>query len=60
MFWNKERFTEKDMADAWIAGFTSCMMTESIEKLKLKIKDEAILEAINRLNPKEKNAANKK
>ena len=59
-FWKRERFTESDMASSWIAGFTCAITSENLDKLKTKIKDEALFEAIKRLPQKEKNASDKK
>ena len=59
MFWDKSKFTEQDMAASWIAGFTSAIQSENLEKLRHKIKDEAIIETIKGLG-KDANASNKK
>lgn len=60
-----------ELQEAWLAGFKTGMekawdlmlplSLENVEKLKQKIREEATIEAISRLTPKEsKNAPNKK
>ena len=68
MFWNKNEKVDKEKdayIQGWQVGFSEGMlkswdlliplMSENMDKLKQKLKDDAILEAVKRLN-----ATNKK